>query len=125
MIPKAGTLKRLSSYPPDMDPQCVSICDAMNALPGIQTVSSCCGHGERPLWIQFRAETIECLGPLLRGISSNEKWRVGVFWLSIVNRLNPRMHRLYFRLDGPVGGSEDADSIARELAHDQVHIAAG
>ena len=31
-------------YNGTMDPEVVSLCDAMNALPGIMTTDSCCGH---------------------------------------------------------------------------------
>ncbi len=41
-------------YPGKIDKQVVPLLDAMNSLPGIETESSCCGHGKRPVLIFFR-----------------------------------------------------------------------
>ncbi len=35
------------------DPEVVELCNAMNALPGITTLESCCGHGKIPFRIFF------------------------------------------------------------------------
>ena len=42
--------------PDDMDPECINICNAINELPCIQTVESCCWHGNHPfrIWIHIR-----------------------------------------------------------------------
>ena len=37
-----------------MDEECIDLCDAMNSLPGIVTINSCCGHGLNPYSIFFR-----------------------------------------------------------------------
>ena len=34
--------------PEDMDEECIALCVAMNKLPGISTIESCCGHGKYP-----------------------------------------------------------------------------
>lgn len=41
-----------------MDPECVAFCAAMNAVPGITTLASCCGHGKDAFYVYFRAENI-------------------------------------------------------------------
>jgi hypothetical protein len=38
---------------PDMDASCAPICNAMNLIPGIRTVSSCEGHGKDCFFIMF------------------------------------------------------------------------
>lgn len=43
--------------PRDLDRACESLCVAMNALPGIRTTSSCCGHGEEAYRIWFEMNT--------------------------------------------------------------------
>jgi hypothetical protein len=43
------------SYPGNIDPEVFDLCNAINALPGLQTLESCCGHGERPLAVYFKA----------------------------------------------------------------------
>jgi hypothetical protein len=40
--------------PKDLDKECLGICTAMNRLPGLFTIESCCGHGDTPYWIFFR-----------------------------------------------------------------------
>jgi len=41
----------------DIDKACINLCVAMNKLPGIETVESCCGHGESPYRIWFKMDT--------------------------------------------------------------------
>jgi hypothetical protein len=38
------------------DPEVVPLCQAMNALPGIKTTESCCGHGKEPFRIWFKVD---------------------------------------------------------------------
>jgi hypothetical protein len=40
--------------PIDLDLECKNLCIALNALPGIETEESCCGHGEGMYYIWFR-----------------------------------------------------------------------
>lgn len=47
-------LQRLMKYDSKMDPQCVELCDALNCIPGIETVESCCGHGKFRFSVWFR-----------------------------------------------------------------------
>jgi hypothetical protein len=42
-------------YKGKMDAEVVSLCDALNACPGIITFESCCGHGKDPFSIYFYA----------------------------------------------------------------------
>jgi len=52
-------------YEGRMDPECVRICDAINALPGLTTIDSCCGHGLREFSVYLMADKVEHLAPLL------------------------------------------------------------
>jgi hypothetical protein len=49
----------------DIDHECVVLCEAMNKMPGIHTVQSCCGHGKDEFCIWFKAENLEVLPALL------------------------------------------------------------
>lgn len=51
--------------PENLDPECRALCEAMNALPGIQTVESCCGHGKGPFRIWFTASSLKALPRLV------------------------------------------------------------
>lgn len=48
-----------------MDAECISICDAINSIPGLCTAESCCGHGEWPFKVYFMCESLEHLPVLL------------------------------------------------------------
>lgn len=48
-----------------IDKECIDLCAAINDIPGLRTVESCCGHGERTYKIWFKAETLEWLPSLL------------------------------------------------------------
>lgn len=78
-----------------MDVDCIPLCDALNALPGIKTVESCCGHGQATHRIFFTAGSVEALGPILQACESSG-WDVEVFW---VNGQGVAM----FVLEGPIG----------------------
>ena len=49
----------------DMDIECLELCAAMNMMPGIETVASCCGHGEHPYHIWFKATGLRVIPRLL------------------------------------------------------------
>lgn len=80
--------------PDDVDFECVSICNTLNRLPGLETHCSCSGHGERPFYIWFRCDNIDTLSRLGRVIDrrySDGNWEIildscdgnprGCFWL--------------------------------------------
>ena|ERR1700738_3769388 len=69
----------MANYPDDMDSECILLCDAMNALPGITTWESCCGHGTDAHRIFFTAITIEALTPILQA-SKSSGWSIEVYW---------------------------------------------
>lgn len=45
-------------YDKHMDNECISLCDALNSIPGVQTFGSCCGHGMRIFGIWLTCETV-------------------------------------------------------------------
>ena len=53
------------AIPDDIDVECISLCQALNMLPGIHTVESCCGHGKRPFLIWMKADSLGVLPPML------------------------------------------------------------
>ncbi len=83
------------NYPDSMDTECIPICDALNALPGIKTHESCCGHGVHPHRIFFCAETIPSLRPILVAARSSA-WHVEANWANGGDAI-------YFMLEGPIG----------------------
>lgn len=36
----------ISTLPQNMDPECVALCNAINSIPYLHTIESCCGHGK-------------------------------------------------------------------------------
>jgi hypothetical protein len=44
-------------YDDQMDQECIDLCNAINEIPGLETVSSCCGHGKHDMWIWLKAAT--------------------------------------------------------------------
>lgn len=52
-------------YPDGMDKECVALCDAINALEGLRTIESCCGHDKEPFRIYFKAKHLKELPILL------------------------------------------------------------
>lgn len=85
-------------YPEDMDHECVPLCDALNALPGVRTVESCCGHIDQPFRVWFRVEqgAEDAFLPLLvRSLGSG--------WLLKKNAGCYERTHMDFMLEGPKG----------------------
>lgn len=96
------------TYPSDMDKECIRLCDALNALPGITTHASCCGHGKDPFRVFFRAQKIEDLAPVLRCTASSG-WHVEAWWTNGAGLV-------VFILEGPIG--DLGEDLANWLADD-------
>ena len=67
--------------PDDIDPECIPLCRAINALPGLETYESCCGHERRdPFRIWFFAKTVEALRPLTMCVEpwygGDHRWKI-------------------------------------------------
>jgi len=56
------------NYPSDMDKECIVLCDAINSIPGLHTIESCCGHGKDVFKIYLIAETVNSLYLLTKSI---------------------------------------------------------
>lgn len=54
-------LKSYVDYGPGMDEECISLCDAMNAVNGIVTSESCSGHGREGLQVWFKTTSFKGL----------------------------------------------------------------
>lgn len=108
--------------PADMDPECITLCAALNKLPGIQTFESCCGHKNDPkkndmfkhnFWVFFLANSLESLLPVLYWVNHCHSgvggWRV-IAYTDCSMCPPPR-----FQLEGPSGpeGYEGANKIAK------------
>jgi len=88
----------------DMDPECIDLCIAMNKIPGIQTIKSCCGHDKKNYIIYFIVQDIRYLSHLLEAMTAYSYcW----FWLTKPYRWTTYVHlvnnKLQFCLVGPVG----------------------
>ena len=105
--PKMPIIYETSPDGDKMDPECVSICNALNLLEGIETISSCCGHGFQPFRIYFVAEFLNDLKPIMELIDESEIWRVRV-------SMATGNMEIYFILES-ANGWADAYGSANEL----------
>lgn len=99
-------------WPPvDMDPECVLLCTAMNTMPGIRTVESCCGHGreDEPYRIWFEAADLASLPPLLYWFMG---CHCGFYGWRVMAKTDCAASPVYFMVEGPVGAFSEADEIA-------------
>ena len=85
-------------YPSDMDAECIEICDALNALPGIMTQQSCCGHGRNRFMVIFGCSSFESLAILAQACTSSA-WNISTGYGS---------EGLHFALNGPIGPEDMA-----------------
>lgn len=99
------------TLPPDMDKECIELCRAINRLPHLITVDSCCGHVQHGFWIFFQAHRLQALVPLCYWVDvchcGQKGWRV-------VATTDCGMSPVSFLLEGPSGeeGYKGAEVIA-------------
>lgn len=98
-------------YRGEMDQECVALCDAMNLFPGIQTVESCCGHGEMPYAIWFKAVDLLVLPPLLYWFDG---CHCGFYGWRVIAKTDCGCSPVTFMVEGPMG--EQAYHEAAEIA---------
>lgn len=99
-----------------MDQECVNLCRAINSIPKIQTIESCCGHGEGPFRIWVWVHDVEMLPHLtywLTGFHSGfYKWRLEVYTDCA------KSHNTWM-IEGPSGAYDEAEKIAKLIMGDE------
>lgn len=63
--------RRIGMDRANWDPGVEALCDAINAVPGLRTTSSCNGHGETPLRVWVEADFLRAIFPVARPTSRN------------------------------------------------------
>ena len=101
-----------------IDPECLALVQAMNTVPGIRTVESCCGHGQTAFRIWFKPDNLECLPDLLYWFSACHSGCAG--W-SVKVETDCARSPVSFFVEGPIGdqGFSDADEIAKLIKDDK------
>lgn len=101
------------TYDDQMDPECIPLCDALNECPGIETTSSCCGHGKEPFRIWFDVKDLDALRPLLSVLYPGLHWD----WRVTVDLSDAAIsNKFYFCLEAKaVSPHPGADTIAKHL----------
>jgi hypothetical protein len=98
-------------YPDDMDAECVELSDALNTIKGVQSVSSCCGHGKRPFRVWFRCGDFRSLARIAYAADpchSGADFHVEV-------RAGCDCQAFMFMIEGPIGDYEGAKRVAQVL----------
>ena len=90
----------MKTLPKDIDPECIELCNAMNEMPGIETISSCCGHGKIPFEIDFRAKSLENLPALLYWFSACHS---SIHGWEVIASTDCGMSPVVFNLRGNIG----------------------
>ena len=81
-------------YHEKMDDECISLCNTINRIKGLETTESCCGHGKWPFRIYIKVNALESLN-LLALSCSHCGWKIEVCGSESFN--HP-----YFILEGPI-----------------------
>jgi hypothetical protein len=107
-------MAELLHLPDDVDPECVPLCDALNAMPYIVTTSSCCGHSIRPFRVFFETKSFKALAQVAYHADSCHSGGRG--WQVIANTdCSAKPHG--FLLEGPKGDYDGANRIAEAVRH--------
>jgi hypothetical protein len=103
-----------------MDDECIELCNAMNALPGIETTESCCGHAgfASPFRIWFKVKEGEQAGLFfLTRCVDRRYWKYGYLWkieLSVGDIFDGTLPITFLLSSGSIVG-EDAYAQAHDL----------
>lgn len=115
-------------YPNDMDPECIPICNALNAIPGIRTTESCYGHGREPFRVFFRLvdrRKVRYLSVVARAFSRN--YGVPPGWSCTLHNSDvPRTTPTFMVCSGPTVGNQayrDSGYIASNIMGSLKHKA--
>jgi hypothetical protein len=95
--------------PGEIDAECLSLVQAMNSVPGVETVESCCGHGRRPFRIWFCISNLEHLSVICSYVSP---WHTKFKGWKVEVRAGDFLSPVVFCLEGPVGAYKEAEEIA-------------
>jgi hypothetical protein len=98
-------------YPDDMDPECIELSDALNTIKGVETTSSCCGHGKRPFRVFFRCVSFQSLA--LIAYAADPCHSNANFWIKV--RSGCDCEPFHFMIEGPAGDYKGAAAIAKVL----------
>ena len=91
-----------------LDSEVIPLCKALNSLSGIETISSCCGHGYAPFRVYFTAANLDSLRPILEVIDESEIW-------SMRTSMATGNMEIYFVLDAPKESYSEANTLADAL----------
>lgn len=114
----------MKKYKGKMDKECIPLCDAINELPGISTIESCCGHNEKPFNIWFITDALKYLPALLYWFDSCHTFPG---W-SVCVTTDCGMSSVKFRIEGGIGKYGESEIIAENLRlqieHDAIEAGA-
>ena len=90
----------------EIDTEIVDLVIALNAIDGIETVSSCFGHGTEPCRILFNVKEWGALIRLTQRLAYETRWRL---WVDLYgqNEINNGQDRLLFILDSQTVDYDD------------------
>lgn len=101
-----------------MDGECIALCRAINMIPGIYTIESCCRHGEGVFRVWFKATNLRVLPNLLYWADGCHS---GVYGWSVVVTTDCAKSPVTFCLQSTAKGSqayEEANRIAQMIISD-------
>jgi len=113
---------RQVGFPEGMDSETANLCEAMNVLPGITTIESCCGQGENSVDVWFMVDGSMRGLFFLTWCVDIRYWKHGCSWsisLSVGDTMHGDVLPTIFRLSsGDVRGQEacrQASDLVRNL----------
>jgi len=118
-----------TKYDKYMDKDVIPLCNAINALPGVKTIGSCCGHGEHEFRIWFMVEKRQDGLFFLTRCADRRYWKYGHLWkieLSVGDLFEKKQLPIYYELhSGSIFGKrayEQAESLVENMNYHLNHV---
>jgi hypothetical protein len=108
-------------YDECMDKEVLPLCDALNSIKGIETTSSCCGHGKETFRVWFKCSSLKIINNLIYWIKQFRplsRWEIKVFGICSNKR------KTHFMIEGPKGeaGYRGSKIIAKRITGNKKYI---
>lgn len=100
---------------PGLDVEVVRLVEALNCIPGVRTIESCCGHGERTFKIWLKVDRLTTLPRVAYWL---DKCHCGISGWSLIARTDCAMQPVTFLIESTSVGAkayEEANIIADKI----------
>lgn len=115
-----------TSFPKDMDKECIPLCQEINDIPGLKTNESCSGHGRHPMFITLTHKTVKERTFIILMRALSERYGCPLGWKVEIKDTDLPEKPFYILITSTSIGEKaykEADIIVKNIIHAKNHKA--